>query len=80
MSWSLSASGHAADERAEALLIDRLRAVMTSQSTGCGNATMYTQHHGAVNLLDTDGIARDETVTYASGGDGSLIITKQETG
>lgn len=65
MSWSLSASGHAADERTEALLIDRLRAVMTSQSTGCGVASMWTQHHGQVDLLSTDGIARDETIADA---------------
>ncbi len=62
MSYSLSASGHTADERAEALLIDRLRAVFTTQSSGTTSARIYTQHHGAIDLMDTEGIAQDETV------------------
>lgn len=61
MSWTVFAVGEAANERAEALLIDRLRAVMTSLSTGATTAVVDTDHHGRVDLLDRNGYSRDET-------------------
>lgn len=61
MPWNIKAEGAAWDARAEQLLIDRLRLVLTTASAGCDYVEMHSEHHGAVNLLDTTGIAIDES-------------------
>jgi hypothetical protein len=54
MSWSLSMSGHTASKEDEAALIADLRTVVQADYAGTGSATMYTQHHGQVNLMEAD--------------------------
>lgn len=50
MSWTLSASGHASDPGTEADLIAALRGAL--KNGGPYNATLTSQYHGTVNLLD----------------------------
>jgi hypothetical protein len=59
--WSMAASGEAADESAERLLIDRLRLVFSSPLAGTQAAQMTTDYHGVVDLTDLRGLAVDET-------------------
>lgn len=61
MSWSLSASGHSPDQDAERSFLDRLRAALTHEHAGASSATVYTQHHGQVNLLTEDQTTADES-------------------
>lgn len=49
MSWNLSASGHAADAVEEADTIRILQAAV--KSANAGSATIFTQHHGTVDLM-----------------------------
>lgn len=61
MVWSLRAEGHARDARAERLLIDRLRLVLTTMSVGCDFVQLNTTHYGAPNLLDMCGYPDNES-------------------
>lgn len=52
MSWSLNASGHTENAENEARFLDVLRAAVQSEDAGAYSASISTQHHGVVNLMD----------------------------
>jgi hypothetical protein len=52
VTYSLSASGHTGSEADEAALIADLRIVFGSEYSGASAATIYTSHHGTVNLME----------------------------
>ena len=52
MSWTVSATGHANDKDQEAETVNKLReAFLACEAT---SATMFSQHHGRVDLLNSN--------------------------
>jgi len=50
MTWTLSATGHAESKDDEVAVIDAFRDA--AQATHAATASIATQHHGEINLLD----------------------------